>query len=228
MTPGQGYVRPGDFPVGHPQFGQLVPCPACSSGSLPAYLKRNSRLVGELTHAAFEHYIYTFERRAQLEAAQALSRAGHGWLTIWGTYGQSKSYLLACIVNAALAQRRPAVYTTTADLLDHLRSAYHPDGPGFSDAFAYWCRARVLAVDEIDRYNPTAWAEEKLRQLIGYRYDRREELITAFASEVEPGGDDWPASLGWLASRMKHSDIVQACGGDIRPQLRRRHDDDDD
>jgi len=137
----------------------------------------------------------------QRDAAQALVKEGHGWLTLWGSFGQGKSYLLACVVNAALDKNKPAVYTTAADLLDHLRGAYDPQGgPGYSAAFEYWRTAAVLAVDEISEYYMTPWADEKLRQLIGYRYDMRETLTTVFACEVEPAGDLWPGTwAGWQA-----------------------------
>lgn len=222
MTPGAGYVRPGDFPISHPQFGALIPCPACSSGRLPAYLRQCSRLAGELARASFAGYIQADDRTGQLAAAGAVVKAGRGWLTLWGQNGRGKSYTLACIVNAALDAGRPAVYTTAADLLDHLRSAYNPHGPGFSDAFEYWRAAAVLAVDEVSEYYATSWADEKLRQLLGYRYDRRDTLITVFACEMQPGGDDWPANLGWLYSRMSQGEVVHCGGGDVRPLLRGR------
>lgn len=218
---GLGVVRPGEYPYGHPQFGTLVRCVACSGGQVPNYLRRASGLSGWMARADFGNYYETNERTNQLEVAKSLVARGYGWLTYWGSHGRGKSYLLAAIVNESLAGRRPAVYVTAGRLLDHLRDAYGPSGIGYSQAFDHWCQCQVLAIDEADEYHDTSWAQDKYRQLLDYRYNLvgDGDSITVFATNPEPGGPGWPEELSWLASRMRQFQVVQARGGDIRPEI---------
>lgn len=218
---GLGWQRPGEFQVGHPQFGKLVRCDVCSKDELPTYLRRISGLTGWQASARFKDYYGGGTRLEQLEAAQGLVKRGYGWLALWGGFGQSKTYLLCAIVNHYLAAGQPAVYVTAGKLLDHLRDAYAPGEIGFSRAFSHWAGCRVLAIDEADKFHQTSWAMDKYHQLLDHRYNLAEgkQAITAFACNPRPGGDSWPRELGWLFSRMTRFEICEAKGGDIRPVL---------
>jgi DNA replication protein DnaC len=143
---------------------------------------------------------------------------GHGWLTLWGEYGSSKTYLLACALNAFIESRKQAVYTTAGAMLDHLRDSYG-DG-SYMYAFDQWASCYALAIDEVDVFHGTEWAHDKYRQLLNYRYNINSESVTLFASNTEPGSKDWPVSLDWLASRMTEFPIVEATGGDVRPLIK--------
>lgn len=217
---GLGVIRE-DVPIGHLAFGKLFPC-VCKEGDLTAYLRDASGLTSWLRHAQFRDYMEDKDRTTQYDAARQIVDLGYGWLVLWGEYGTSKTFLLACIANHFLEQGKTAVYCSSAKLLDHLRDSYKPDGLGFSDAFAQWADCYALILDEIDAYHSTPWAEDKYRQLLDHRYDLAcdFEAVTVFASNVEPGGDDWPASLNWLYSRMTQFLIVKAGGGDVRPLLK--------
>lgn len=221
---GLGVIRE-NVPIKHPACGKLFPC-ACKEGDLTKYLRDASGLKSWLRHARFREYLPTKHRTPQYEAAQQMVSLGYGWLTLWGDYGTSKTFLLACIANHFLEQRKTAVYCSSAKLLDHLRDSYKPDGLGFSDAFAQWADCYALILDEIDAYHSTPWAEDKYRQLLTHRYDLacNFEAVTVFASNVEPGGNDWPASLDWLYSRMTQFLIVKAGGGDVRPLLKEKEE----
>lgn len=197
-------------------------CPTCMSGQVPGYLRRASGLSGWQAKATFGNYIETSTRTDQLQAAKDAVAQGFGWLTYWGGAGRGKTYLLAAIVNECLAARKPAVYVTAGQLLDHLREAYNPKvGLGYSDAFNHWRECQVLAIDEADVFHQTSWAEDKYRQLLDYRYNLacNGESITVFAANPQPGGPEWPEELDWLASRMHQFKVIEAQGGDIRPQL---------
>lgn len=196
----------------------------CKNGDLTKYLRDASGLTSWLRHARFQDYLDDVDRRAQYDAARQMVDLGYGWLTLWGSYGTSKTFLLACIANHFLEQRKAAVYCTTAGLLQHLRESYGPSGLGFSNAFTQWSDCYALLIDEVDAYQQTPWAEEKYRQLLDHRYDLACDFqaVTVLASNVEPGGDDWPDSLGWLYSRMTHFWVIEAGGGDVRPLLKER------
>lgn len=218
---GLGWVRSGEFPVGHPRFGQLERCPSCGTAILPAYLRKVSGLTGWLHSATFDGYLETNLRGRALEEIKQLHARGYGWLTLWGQYGAGKTYLLAALVNESVSARRPAVYATASQLLDHLRDAYAPEGAGYSAAFVHWSSCQVLALDEVDVLCETPWAREKYRTLLDHRYNLAcgGDSVTVFASNHEPGGDGWPEWLEWLTSRMGQFTIMQTAGGDIRSQV---------
>jgi DNA replication protein DnaC len=109
-----------------------------------------------------------------------------------------KTRLLVCIVNAGRAAGLSSVYMTTAGLLSHLRATYAPDAPhGFDATWDRITRARILVLDELDRWNPTAWAQEKFFELIDHRYREGATVLTAFASNARL--EELP---GYLASRI--------------------------
>jgi len=148
-----------------------------------------------------------------------IMKQGHGWLTLWGTFGVSKTFLLACVINEYIRDRRQSVYVTAGAMLDHLRDAYGNNGPGYSWAFDQWSTCYALAIDEVTAYQSTDWAQDKFRQLLNRRYALAKESVTLFASNIEPASAGWPGELGWLASRLSEFPIVEARGGDVRPLL---------
>jgi DNA replication protein DnaC len=209
-----------DVPITHPEFGKMQDCPACSEGRLSEYLRQNSGLEDWLAHARPDDYIHTDERSPQFQAAMEILKRGHGWLTLWGIYGSSKTFLLASVLNEFIRDRKQGVYTTAGALLDHLRDSYKEGGPGYSYAFDQWSSCFALAVDEVDAFHSTEWAMDKYRQLLDRRYNLKDEAVTLFASNVEPGSSEWPVTLDWLASRMSEFPVVEATGPDVRPMLK--------
>ena len=208
-----------DVGISHENFGKLFDCPACSKGRLSEYLRKNSGIKVEwMTHARPDDYKHTHGREPQYDAVMDLLRKGSGWLTLWGEYGTGKTYLLACAINEFIRDRKQGAYITAGALLDHLRDSYGEDG--YSYAFGQWSNCFTLAIDEVDSYHDTSWARDKWRQLLNHRYNMKDESVTLFACNAEPGGDDWPSDLGWLYSRMTEFPIVEAGGGDVRPLLK--------
>ena len=200
-------------------------CPACSEGRLTEYLRQNSGLTTSgttswMTHVKRDDWRDAEGRQPQYRATMELIAQGKGWLTLWGGFGVGKTWLLACAINEFIANKKQGVYVTGGKLLDHLRDSYGEDGPGYSYAFGQWSSCFALAIDEVDAYHHTDWAADKYRQLNNHRYNMKDESVTIFACNVEPGGDDWPADLGWLYSRMTEFPIVEAGGGDVRPLLK--------
>lgn len=142
----------------------------------------------------------------------------NGWLTLAGAKGLGKSYLLAAIVNEAVAQNRLAVYITMSELLEHLRRAYKPGAEvDFDGLWETIGRCDVLCVDEADKYSPTAWAEERVQMLVDDRYRDWHGLVTVFAT------NDVADCPGYLKSRMLDGRFmfVQMQGADVRPELER-------
>jgi DNA replication protein DnaC len=57
-------------------------------------------------------------------------------------------------------------------LLDHLRSAYAPDAKvSYDKVFEAVRTAPLLVLDDLGSHSGTPWAQEKLFQLLNYRYN---------------------------------------------------------
>ena len=157
-----------DVPVGHPQFKDIVRCDVCGSGKQQSYLRDLCGLAGEQLAWTFANTKRDDANWQAFDAAQLLAGNPQRFLALLSPakYGVGKTRLLACIVNAARMAGHTAIYTTTADVLDYLRAAYAPNAEvSYDGRFDTLRKARVLALDEFDRWAPTAWAQEKFFQL---------------------------------------------------------------
>ncbi|MFC1925800.1 ATP-binding protein [Chloroflexota bacterium] len=118
------------------------------------------------------------EQRQNLEEAfrlaQNFAQAPDGWLVFQGTNGCGKTHLAAAIANYNLRAGRPVSVIIVPDFLDHLRSTYSPDSKiTYDDFFERVKRAPFLILDDFGEHSSTPWAQEKLYQLINYRYNTR-------------------------------------------------------
>jgi DNA replication protein DnaC len=176
---GLGYVR-YELPVDHPQFGQLFRCP---NTPLDSQRLKRLRTLGNLDAFAdktFEAFqtdlpmltpVQAQSIRAALSAAQAYAAAPDGWLLLEGTYGCGKTHLAAAVGNARLQYEESVLFITTPDLLDHLRNTYGPQSDvGYDEMFDRMRNAPLLILDDLGVENPSAWAQEKLFQLLNHRY----------------------------------------------------------
>jgi DNA replication protein DnaC len=126
-----------------------------------------------------------FDRRGQavdekaldsLREAHKLAREfadePHRWLVLLGPIGCGKTHLAAAIANHLMGQGQQSSFVVVPDLLDHLRSAYSPESRvTYDDMFDAIRTAQLLILDDLGAHSSTPWAEEKLFQLVNYRYN---------------------------------------------------------
>lgn len=207
-----------DVPVGHPQFGKIVRCDVCGPMQQQLFLRSICGLTPEMQDWTFGNTQAAFGIADAYATAQSLMAQPAWMLTLTGPFGIGKTRLLACIINAGRDAGWTSVYMTTAELLDHLRAAYAPGSNiTFDGLWEKIVNARILALDELDRWSPTPWAQEKFFELIDLRYRNGAEKLTAFATNAQL--DDLPP---YLASRMRdrRCRLFELAGVDMR-QVRR-------
>jgi DNA replication protein DnaC len=94
------------------------------------------------------------------------------WLVIAGATGHGKTRLAAAIGNYCREAGRPAMFVVVPDLLDRLRAAYNPANPrAFDEMFDQVRNVPLLILDDLGSQSGTAWADEKLFQLLNHRYN---------------------------------------------------------
>jgi len=171
---GAGYVRL-DVPVGDPAFGQAVAC-VCTERLLEERRLADLRRMSSLD--AFRDKTFaTFDAtppgvREALEVARRYAEDPHGWLVLSGGYGAGKTHLAAAIAHECIARGQSVFFSIVPDLLDHLRAAFAPSSEiPYDELFDKVREAGVLVLDDLGAENATAWATEKLFQIINYRYN---------------------------------------------------------
>jgi DNA replication protein DnaC len=175
-----------EVPLGDPRFGRLEPC-TCRAAEIAAGARKRlfemSRL-DRLSHLTFENFDPRGNPRAEKlmtpqdfqslqtakETAEAFARQPQGWLLLEGGYGCGKTHLAAAIANFAVSQGLPTLFITVPDLLDNLRFAFSDPETTFEARFEQVRNADLLVLDDFGTQNATAWAQEKLFQIINYRY----------------------------------------------------------
>lgn len=210
---------------------RAAPCPVCCKGQMAAYVLRNCGLVGAELNVSLANFrvdgALLAEKAAALAACKQLlgqGLAAAGFVTLVGAYGVGKSHLLKGLVNGFRQIGVMAKYSTMSDLLSDIRERFGEDH-GAREAEAVidlYRRARILAIDEVDRVNLTGWAKETIFRLLNSRYEESDRLLTVMATNVEP--IDLPAELGYLGSRMNGGQIIRVGGPDMRPGVALRRE----
>ncbi len=190
---GAGFVHPV-LDSGQVDFSRVVPC-QCSKGELrkkkTEYLEKYSNL-GFMSQLTFDNLsakgraasAISQERFAQIyQAAKAFADNPQGWLVFLGPSGSGKTHLACAIANHRISLGEPVFYIGTADLLDHLRSAFSPTSDTtYDELFEQVKNVALLVLDDLALGSATAWAKEKLEQLLQHRFNTR--LPTVITTDV--------------------------------------------
>ncbi len=191
---GLGVIR-YDVPTDDPRFGKMFRCPN-NPVELDVERQNTLRKIGNLgafSDKTFDNF-QTTPSMCSLSAQQSLRYAHDvalsfaqnpkGWLLLEGTYGCGKTHLAAAVGNMYLQSGSVVLFITTPDLLDHLRGAYGPSSEtGYDETFERVRNAELLVLDDLGIENPSPWAQEKLFQLLNYRYSRH--LPTIITTNVD-------------------------------------------
>jgi DNA replication protein DnaC len=174
---GAGYLR-ADVPYGHPNFGKPI---ACECKEIERTARRRRQLqelsnLGELQDKNFENFNPNTSRSVYNAYHIALEYAEdpYGWLVLIGKVGCGKTHLGAAIANRLLTRGSLVLFSTVSDLLDHLRATFVPTSTEVYDQlFQKMREAALLVLDDLGAQQSSPWANEKLFQLLNYRYNSR-------------------------------------------------------
>ncbi len=193
---GAGFLR-HDVPADHPDFGRAFPCECKIRETQQANLedlRKNSGLAA-LSQMSFDSFrpdgiglnaIKRRNLREAFETAQRFSQETRGWLLLKGSYGSGKTHLAAAIANDRIARGEPVLFVVVPDLLDHLRATFAPTSRvTYDDRFESVRNTSFLILDDLGAQSATAWAQEKLFQLINHRYNEQFPTVITTNRELE-------------------------------------------
>jgi DNA replication protein DnaC len=181
---GLGYLRE-DVPVDHPHFGKLFPC-RCKLAEIEQQRLEELRSLSNLDQLArmtFDTFVpdgygLSPDKATNLhhafDEARRYADSPRGWLVLFGGYGCGKTHLAAAIANEAIERGRAVLFVVVPDLLDYLRATFGPNSPvSYDERFDEVRNAPLLILDDLGTQSSTAWAQEKLFQILNYRYNAR-------------------------------------------------------
>lgn len=186
-----------DVPPGHPQFGQAIPC-ECKQKEIEARRLAQFRSISQLDvlrDQTFDSFIsdgiglMTDKQRnlrLAFERCKEFALNPEGWILLRGGFGCGKTHLAAAVANLHVDSGKPAILLTVPDLLDFLRASYSPNSPtSYDERFEQIKTTSLLILDDFGTESGTSWAQEKLFQILNYRYNARLPTIITTNYELE-------------------------------------------
>ena len=211
---GAGWVR-RQVPVGHSDFGEVFSCRChAQKEDLSRHIRLKkfsglpSNLLESMSLASFE----VAGSGADAEQVESLARAlsastvfagqPDGWLLLQGITGSGKTHLAIAIAAERMRQGEVVFFAFVPDLLDHLRATLRPNvAITYDDLFEQVKSVPLLILDDLGAESGTAWAQEKLHQIMVHRHNFRLPTVittTLMMEQIEPR----------LASRLRDIRIV--------------------
>jgi DNA replication protein DnaC len=156
-----------------------------------------------------------------LREARQFAESPKDWLVFLGVHGCGKTHLAAAIANLQLRAGRPVFFAVVPDLLDHLRSTFSPESKvTYDEVFEKVKTSPLLILDDLGTESSTPWAQEKLYQILNYRYNSRLPTVITVAGVLE-------GIEGRLSSRLmdpKLSNVIPISAPDYRSQTKPAED----
>lgn len=172
-----------DVPPGHPDFGKAIPCQCKQEERLWKRIREfhgtsDLEVLARYTFDTFmsEPAWLSLQNRGSLhrafDASVEFAHHPEGWLVLSGSYGCGKTHLAAAIANDRLDRGQPVVFVVVPDLLDHLRTTFGPNSEvSYDQMFEQVRTTRLLVLDDFGAQSATPWAQEKIFQILNYRYN---------------------------------------------------------
>ena len=201
-----GWVVP-NARLGDPGFGKAVPCSCRESLSDPSRLVQLQRYsnLGPLTKIRFDYIHPSGPSSGEIDkklfesafnTAKGFAEDPQGWLILSGKSGSGKTQLAAAIVNRVLEKGHPSFFMFVPDLLDHLRSTYTSSSDiSYDQLFEQVRSAPLLVLDDLGKQSATSWAQEKIYQVINYRYVNALPTIFTISTPIEDLDAHWRTRL---------------------------------
>ena len=161
-------------------------------GGIPANMRE--RMTFESFQIAANGSLTEEERRAVSGTHAYVQRWAErnrpdGWLLLLGPCGVGKTHLAVAAAVERQNRGDDVFFATVADLLDQLRGTFSEDSPiAHADMMQRIRTSQLLVLDDMGSERHTPFAEDKLFQIVNYRYEERLPTIvttSAFPAELD-------------------------------------------
>lgn len=205
--------------MGHAKFGQLAECP-CGLIRRRRIAKMDEEFGFTVTLQGWRlGDLRPLAGQGDMRKAIAAYAADpKGWLYLHGPFGDGKTTALVVIVNELRAKGFTALFCVVPELLGWLKETFHPEsGRRFDEDWDYIKAVPFLGLDDFGTEVGTPWADERLYELLNWRY--RCQLPTVVTCNNKPEN----ARDGRLTSRFRDVMFCQVveCGKDDVRRLKR-------
>jgi len=161
------------------------------------------------------------EQRENLEMvyreAMNFAQSPDGWLVLVGVNGCGKTHLAAAIANYRYEAKKPALFIVVPSFLDHLRSTFSPESKiSYDQLFESVKSTPLLILDDFGEQSTTPWAQEKLYQVINYRYNARLATIITTCCSL----DEMESPICSRLADPKISNVINITAPDYRSDVR--------
>ena len=212
---GAQWVR-HNVPIADPMFGRATPCECLEE-------ERAKQRVQSLQHLsaleAFRNRTFeNFDPKVSgaveaYEVSRDYARDPYGWLVLRGGVGCGKTHLAAAIANDAVKRLIPVLFAVVPDLLDHLRATFAPTSlVQYDEMFEGVRSTPLLVLDDLGTESGTPWAQEKLYQLVNYRYNYQMPTVYTTNRRIDTLDERIRSRLGDQAL----SKVVEISANDFR------------
>ncbi len=202
-----------------------------ATGAVSSRLRATDALdlprFGEMTFTNFDPRTYDALDRRQhqsiegaLKTSQSYAEQPDGWLVFTGDNGVGKTHLAAAIANHCRAKGIETLFVVVPDLLDHLRYTFGPQSDvSYDELFEGVRTVPLLVLDDLGAHATTSWAQEKLYQIINYRYNAQLATVVTMNISLDELAQDEPR----VASRLADPRFSIAFNIDVPNYLLRRN-----
>ncbi len=187
-----------NVPIGHPEFGKGHIC-TCRQKEVSQsvyeklYKFANLESLNEFTFDNFKPSGLTgaltdpqiLSLQAAYNSCKEFATKLNGWLLIMGQFGCGKTHLAAAIANQAVSLGVPTLFLTVPDLLDWIRFSYNDRETTFEARFEEIRNIQLLVMDDFGTQNTTPWSQEKIFQILNYRYQNHLPVVITTNQAME-------------------------------------------
>ena len=138
-----------------------------------------------------------------MASGESLCPRAEGLAYVRGPERRGKTHLAAAIAHRAVQSGVLGYFVDALDLLDDLRETFNPSADvSYSELFEKVREVPLLVLDGLEGRGDTAWAERKLRQILGRRSNA--PLATVITTAVPIDALD-----PYIAARIRRGKIVE-------------------
>jgi DNA replication protein DnaC len=135
--------------------------------------------------------------RNAFRAAKNYAESPEGWFVLLGRTGCGKTHLAAAIGHHLESKGITVEFCVVPDLLELLRSSFREDAAvgQFDQIFEAARTTPCLILDDLGVHSATPWAQEKLFQILNYRYNAKLPTVITVGCALDDLPDSWVSRM---------------------------------